>query len=245
MSRAQDRVWKVGPHGPLVQLAENLWRVEAPLHGEGSLTRCMVVVRVPDGRLLIHNGIAMDEAQQTALEGLGEPTWLVVPNGWHRIDAARYKARYPSIRVVGPAGARRQIERKVALDATFADPLEGVGDAVRLEHLAGTREREGVVLARTGDGVTAVFNDAIFNLEMRKGVFWFVYGRLLGAAGRPTVTPLIRLFLLRDKRAFAAHLRRIADEPGLRRVLVAHGRPIEEDAPRVLREIATRIGGPA
>ena len=50
---------KVLAHGPLRKLSNNLLWVRGSLPGMSS-KRVMVVVRLSDGRLLIHNGIALD-----------------------------------------------------------------------------------------------------------------------------------------------------------------------------------------
>ena len=44
-----------------------------------------------------------------------------------------------------------------------------------------------------------------------------------------------------DKRAFRAHLERLAAIPGLTRVIVAHGKTVEDDPARRLREAAAGI----
>jgi len=53
-----------------------------------SLKRTMTVARLTDGRLVIHNGIAIADIQLRQLGALGTPAFLIVPNGFHREDAA-------------------------------------------------------------------------------------------------------------------------------------------------------------
>src|SRR5687768_14893240 len=100
--------WEVHPHGPLREVAPGLWEVTGDVPGL-PLKRNMTVVRLSDpgssdGRLLLHSVIAMDDARMAELEALGKPSVLVVPNGAHRIDIARYHARYPDAKIVCPAG---------------------------------------------------------------------------------------------------------------------------------------------
>jgi hypothetical protein len=226
--------WKTLEHGAIEQLAENLWRVEGALPGMG-LRRQMIVARTGDGRLLIHNGIALGDAEMTRLEAWGTPTWLVVPNGWHRIDARRYKDRYPSLRVVSPRGSRRRVEQVIPVDATY-DEL-GELDGIAVAHLRGLADAEGVLRVHSSDGVTLVFNDALFNQPHLPGAFGIVY-RLLGQSGRPKVTLIARLFMVKDKRAYAEHLHELADTPRLVRVIPAHIDPITENAAEVLHRVA-------
>jgi len=226
----------------MVQLADNLWRVEGDLPNM-ALRRTMIVVRLAGGELLIHNGIAMDEPAMAELEALGTPTWLVVPNGWHRLDAARFKARYPDIQVICPAGARKRIEKVVAVDTTYNDRPQPVpeDDTVRFEAIDGAGDMEGVMVVRSPDGLSLVLGDAIFNLPHRKGFFWFVYGRLLGSTGGPRVTVIGRFFLLKRKAAFKAWLNRMAELDGLVRLIPSHGAVIEGDAAGALREVDGRL----
>src|SRR5678816_756413 len=102
--------WKVLPHGPITELEENLWTVtgsfDIPFN---PLKRVMTIVRRQDGKLVLHGLIALDENTQREVEALGEVAHLVVPSGFHRLDAARYRARYPVSRMFTPAGARGRV----------------------------------------------------------------------------------------------------------------------------------------
>ncbi|MCA9713471.1 MAG: hypothetical protein H6713_00160 [Myxococcales bacterium] len=236
-----DDDWKVLPHDAPAQLADNLWRVEGELEGM-SLRRCMVVARLRSGALALHNAMALDDAGMRWLLGLGRPAVMIVPNGWHRIDAARYKARFPELRVVCPAGSRARVEQRVAVDDTYACGALAPGDdSVTLRHLAGVKDVEGVMTVRSHDGLTHVLNDAMFNLAHGKGLFMFIYGRLMGNAGGPKITSITRWLMIKERAAFRADLEALADVPGLRRVIVAHGAVIDEDAPGVLRRVAAAL----
>lgn len=229
--------WSVLAHEPIEELAENLWRVEGALP-KMALHRQMIVARNDDGRLLVHNGIALDEPEMARVEAWGTPTWLVVPNGWHRLDAGRYKERYPSLSVVCPRGATRRVAQVVAVDQTY-DQFEPTS-SLRLTHLRGLRDVEGVLEVRSADGVTLVFNDALFNQPHLPGLFGRVY-RLLGQTGRPKVTLIGRLLMVKDRRAYADHLRELAKTPDLVRVIPGHITPITGNPAATLRQVADEL----
>ncbi len=233
-----NRTWTVHPHGPLEPVADGLWAVVGSLPGM-SLPRRMTVVRLDDGSLLVHNAVALDEATMAELDALGPVSVIVVPSGYHRLDAPAFAARYPKARVLCPRGSRKKVELVVRVDGTYDD----LGDDanVRLVHLAGTGDAEGVLEVRSPDGVTLVFNDVVFNLPHMPGLFWLIYGRLLGATGGPRITLIARMFVLKDRRAFAAELEGLARTPDLRRVLVSHGAPIVERARETLAGLAGRL----
>jgi len=231
------RTWTVLPHGPIEKLTENLWRVEGDLPNM-PLKRVLTVARRTDGRLVLHNGIALDAEGMKQLEAWGEPAFLVVPNGYHRLDAKVFKDRYPRLTVVAPAGSRRAVEKVVAVDLTY-DEYPG-DDTVQLEHADGVKRAEGVMRVKSADGTTLVFNDLIFNLPHGKGLLGLVF-RLIGSTGGPRVTGVGKLMVIRDKRATRAWLRKLADDPDVKRLIMSHGSPISHNACDVLRSVAERI----
>jgi hypothetical protein len=237
MPKTHD-TWKVLPHRPIERLEDNLWRVEGELENM-PLRRVMTLVRAGDGRVIVHNAMALGEGDMAAIEAWGEPSILLVPNGYHRLDAPAYKRRYPGVKVFCPRGSRAKVAEVVGVDGTY-DEFSADGVA-RLEHLDGTREVEGVLVARSGDATTLVFNDAIFNMPHGKGLTGFVFRHVTQSTGGPRVSRLLKLLVLKDRAAFAAHLERLAAEPGLRRVIVSHHRTVDERPAEVLREVAAAL----
>ncbi len=232
-----DHPWKTQQHDPIQRLEDNLWNVDADIPGI-PLRRRMVIVRRADGRLVVHNAVCVGEDALREIEAWGEPAFLVVPSGFHRIDASRWAARYPRATVLAPARSAKRVRERVRVDGSFdalpADP------AVTLETLDGSKIGEGALAVRSGDRVSLVFNDTVMNNAHGRGLWWAVY-RLIGSTGRPKVTPLIKLAGVNNRRALSAHLARLAETPGLVRVLPGHGAIIDRDAPRVLREVAAGV----
>jgi hypothetical protein len=208
--------WTVVPHKPLEKLAANLWRVEGDIPGADG-TRVMTIAKRKDGGLVIHNGIALEEDLMKEIEAFGDPAVLVVPNGFHRLDARVYKARYPKMRVVCPGAAAKKVGQVVAVDGSYDDA--GKDDDVMLMHLEGTKAQEGVMRVRSDDGTSLVFNDCINNLPKLGGLFGF----LLAPTGRPSVPRIARWMMVKDKPAFRADIEKLAGGEGLARVIVSHG----------------------
>jgi hypothetical protein len=212
--------WTVLPHKPIEKLEPNLWRVEGKLPG-GRGTRVMTIVKLASGGLLVHNAIALEEDAMKELEAFGKPEVLIVPNGFHRLDAKVFKQRYPQLRVLCPAGAKKKVAQVVAVDGTFDDgPRE---DGVRLFHLDGCKQQEGVVEVKSPGGTSYVLNDAVMNMPKFGGVMGFI----LAPTGRPAVPRVFRLFVVKDKRAFTACVEKLAATPDLKRVIVSHGKMLE------------------
>jgi hypothetical protein len=226
--------WTVLPHEPIEKLAPNLWRVEGNLP-RGDTRRVMTVAKMRDGGLVIHNAIALEPELMAELEAFGEPRALVVPGGYHRLDAKVFKERYPKAAVVCPAGARARVAQGVAPDHSYADAPGD--DDVTLAHLPGTADREGVLVVRSGGAATLVFNDVVNNLPKQGGLFGFLFA----PTGMAAVPRLARWMMVKDRLALAAELERLADTPGLARVIVSHGRMIDHDAAAALRAAGERL----
>lgn len=230
--------WKVLPHGPIEKLSERLWRVEGDLEGM-PLKRVMSIAKRADGTLIVHNAIALEAAAMAEVDAWGNVAVIAVPNGYHRLDAKVFHDRYPDAEIVCPGGARAKVEQVVKVTRAYRElPADG---AVTVEELEGTKGREGVLIIRDADGISLVFNDCVFNMPHGKGIHGFVLRRITGSTGGPKVTRLAKWFLIGDKVAFRAHLERLADLPGLRRVVVSHHITIDQAPARVLRDVASAM----
>jgi len=226
------------PHGPLVQLAPRLWQVAGTLRRQ-SLPRAMVVYQRPGGGRWVHRAIALDEATQAELEALGSPEVLVVPNGWHRLDCAVYKERYPELRVTCPAAARKAVERVVAVDEEAE--TGAVGGGVSCLEPAGTRPMERAWRLELDEGHALIFCDLLFNLDHLPGFGGWMARYVTASTGFFGVTRLGRFMGISDKAAFRGWLEDQADEDGLRIISVAHGEVLTEDCAVRLREAAGRL----
>jgi hypothetical protein len=238
---AANQEWRVLSHAPIEKLEANLWRVEGSLEGM-PLRRVMTVARRSDGKLVIHNGIALEDAAMREIEGFGELAYLVVPNGFHRLDAPAFKRRYPGIQVVCPAGARKRVEAVVAVDLTYDAMPTDVDVSIR--HAAGTKNAEGVMIVRHGDATSVVLNDLVFNMPHVAGFTGWVFKHITASSGGPKVSRVARWFLVGDHQAFADDLRALADLAGLRRVIVSHHQVIDRDPAGVLRQVADTLAAP-
>jgi hypothetical protein len=231
--------WTVLPHEPIVRLAENLWWARGSLP-RISLRRVMTIARLADGRLVIHNGIALEEAAMREIEDWGTPAFLIVPNGFHRQDAAAYRRRYPNVRVLAPRGSRGKIAQVVAVDGIVADfPAD---DAVRFEPIDGVADAEVAMLVRSADGTTLVLTDVMFNMDRKRDVLGYLFTTVLGSAPGPRVSRLAKWLLVKDAPAVRRDFERWADLPDLKRLIVAHEKiATGPDARAALRAAATYL----
>lgn len=231
--------WIVQPHGKLERLADNLWTVEGEIRmPPGPLPRRMTIARLQNGDLVIFSAIALEETEMQRLEALGRPGHMVVPNGFHRQDAAAFKARYPRLRVVAPKGARSAVEQVVPVDDT-----EGIfpDQSVRFFAIPGTQDGESALLITSPGETTLVINDLIGNVRGARGLMKIVLSAM-GFAGRePQIPRAFKARAVKDKHAVAEQFRNWAEIADLARIVVSHGSVIEDDASGVLRRLAQNL----
>jgi hypothetical protein len=231
--------WRVLPNQPLEKLEDNLWEVEGSLPGM-PLNRRMTLVRLQDGSIVVHNAICLKEDEQLEIERWGKIRYIVVPSGFHRMDAPRYAARYPDAKVLCPDAAKAKASKVVRVDGNLSEIPKDPG--LTVETLDGESIQEAVLVARHGSGRTSlVFNDTLMNLPRYPGFMGWLY-RAMGSGGAPKVTPLMKVFAVKDRAALRAHLERLAALPGLARAIPGHGDVVEGEAtPEIMRGVAAAL----
>jgi hypothetical protein len=234
----KPRPWTVASHRPLERLSEGLWQIDADLEMI-PIGRRMNIVRLASGELVLHNLVACDAPTMAAIEALGPVRWLVAPSGHHRMDAPAYAARYPDAKVVTPEASRKLVAERCRVDGALellpADPT------LRWEPLAGVPAEAVFIHTDPTGAVTLIFNDAFMNLPAALPGFKGLIVKLIGSTGGPKVTPTAKYFIVKDRAAYAAHLRRLAAAPNLARIIMAHGAIITTGAAAALAGAADRL----
>jgi hypothetical protein len=232
------RPWIVTRHDPIEELDDNLWAVNGDVPGfppAAAFHRRMSIVRLSDGRLLFHNAIPLDDASLAKVRAWGKPALLLVPHHLHAMDAHPFREKlgleaYTSGKAIVQVRAILPVEGP--LEALPRDP------AFTVEPLAGTRFGEAAVLVKSGPRVSLLLCDAVTNSRHGRGLAGLAF-RLMGLSGpEPKTAPLYRLRAVSDKEAFRTELLRLADTPGLVRVVPSHGPVISQDPGGALKRAA-------
>jgi hypothetical protein len=231
--------WKVLPHGKLSEIDVGILTVTGDIRMPMmSLPRRMTVVRLNGSRLIVFSAIALNEDEMAKLEAYGRPAFLIVPSDKHRLDAKPWKNRYPAMQVIAPEGARAKVEDVVPVDTVapqFDDPN------VQFVTVPGTRGHEAALVVRTANGTTLVLNDLIGNIRSEPGSrSWLL--QLAGFAGKEAQIPrVVKMVMIKDANALRAQLMQWAEIGSLKRILVSHGSPIEENPRQTLRDLASSL----
>jgi hypothetical protein len=231
---ATPRPWTVDRHDPIDKHEDNLWSVVGDIPNM-ALRRRMTLAKLRDGRVVVHNAVCIDELSMKAITDWGEVAVILVPNGFHRLDAHAWRDRFPKARVLCPSGATKDVRKVVEVDGDYG-VFQG-DDTVRLDHLDGVKNAEGVMTVTSGDHATLVFNDILFNQPDLPGFGGWVM-KTLGSTGGPKVTNVAKWFLVKEKPAVQAHLLRLAETAKLTRLVPGHGDLVEVQPAVTLRGVA-------
>jgi hypothetical protein len=231
MARLHDQ-WTVLPHGRLTEVEPGLLtvvgQIPMPL---GNFPRRMTAVALSGGRVAVFSPIPLQEPAMSRIEELGSVAFIIVPNGFHRLDAGPWKQRYPKAKILCPPGAKQRVTEAVEVDST-ADILRD--KAVHFVTVEGMGEAESALIIRR-KGTTLVVNDIVANVRHPHGLGAKIMARLFGfGVKQPRMPREVKHLFLKDKKALAAQLREWAANPDLRRVIPSHGEVI--DRPRLALE---------
>jgi hypothetical protein len=121
------------PHGPLQKIHDDLYVVSGTLPQPGpSFNRNMVVYRLSDGHLVIHSPVCVNTETLAEIKALGPVSYIIVPNRFHRLDAANYHLEFPNAKVVCPAKDHKSINTWVPVDETCEAAFASVDDVTVL-----------------------------------------------------------------------------------------------------------------
>jgi len=225
--------WTVLPHDPIEKHTPNLWSVSGKMPGGNQ--RRMTIARRADGKLVLHNPIALDDDEMRALEAWGKPAYIVVPNSFHRMDSVIYKQRYPEADVLCPQTARKKVAEVVKVSGHL-DEMPKDAD-VELFHLRGLKEREGALRVKNNGQSALVFNDTVLNMAPTGGLPGFA----MAPTGTLSVPRFARWVMIKSAAELKAHLQELAASPGLGHLLPGHGDVVQSNAAQALGTALARL----
>jgi glyoxylase-like metal-dependent hydrolase (beta-lactamase superfamily II) len=220
-----------------------LWeaRTELALPGWAWLPLRMTVLRLPDGALLLHSPIALDDALAAELAALGPVRHLVAPNLFHHLYLRPARERFPQARLHAPRGLAAKRPR-LSFDAVLEPGLPAEwGGAVEVLPLAGISRAEETLLLHRPSG-TLICGDLVFNVQRWHGALTGLMLHTMGTAGRLAGSRMLHL-LVRDRAAFRASLLALR-ERDFQRIVMGHGEVHESPSARddLLAALELRLG---
>jgi Domain of unknown function (DUF4336) len=209
----------------LVRHDANLWSSEYPLAWQGGLVPIpvrMTVIRLGDGRLIVHSPGPLSAELRAELDALGRVGFVVNPAAHGRFAAAAAQA-WPSAQV---------LEADVP-PAAWAGELE--------THLVqGFRLREVVLFHRPTH--TLVITDLCFNIQRSDSRIARAFFRANGMWQRFGPSRIIRALAVSNRQALQRSLEQVLHWD-FERIVPGHGDVIERGGPAALRA-AWRLSAP-
>lgn len=241
LGRLQDANALAGVRTEDMKLIEHvpgtIWLAEYPVRFRGmDLRSRMTVVRLRDGRILLHSPCDIDEAGRHALEALGEVAFLVAPGSFHHLHVPSAQAAFPGAETyICPGVERKQPE--LEFDWILGDRSPAAWERDLDQALVrGNRWIWEVAFFHRTSG-TLILVDLVENYgDGTPGVHWGLelwWKAVFHMWNHPKPAPEYQMGW-RDRKAARASLERIL-EWDFQRVILAHGDLIETDAQAILR----------
>ena len=226
----------------LKPLADDIWVVEHDLYTFGiHFPGRMTVVRLSSGQLWLCSVVPIDDALATQLTELGPVAHIVAPNRFHHLYLAGAMERYPDAKVYASPGLsskRKDVDFSAELGAKAPDAWHADIEQLSLTAIP----LMGEVVFFHKDSGTLITTDLFMNVHRVDGwLGWFIYWAE-GCWKKPAV-PRLNRFMVKDKAQMRAEAARIAAWP-TRRLLMAHGDIVEDDAAAVVRRSFEVFGTP-
>jgi hypothetical protein len=215
-----------------VQLADDVALLQFPWRVFGiDFKRNVTLLRLPDGRLIIHSTAPFEPDDVSAIRRFGKPAWLVEATLIHDTFAKEGRAAFPDLPYYAPADFAQA--SGVATESLGSPPPDWAGEIEVLEIAGLRRPNEHAFFHRASR--TLVLADLLFHFPSdTTGWGRFFTQRIMRLPRLVGMSILFRM-MIRDQEAFARSMRQML-EWDFERIVVGHAEPVEEDAKTTLIE---------
>lgn len=189
----------------------------------------MAAIRLSDGSLFVWSPIQLTSGLQAEIDALGRVRHIVAPNSLHHLFLQEWKRAYPGAMFYAPPGLREK-RKDIAFDADLANaPNPDWAGEIDQVAVRGSLITTEVVFFHVKSG-TVLFTDLIQQIapDFLSGWRAIVAKLDLMVGPEPSVPRKFR-FTFTNRRAARDALARIHAWPA-KKVLMAHGKPVERDA---------------
>lgn len=249
----------------LVELSKGtLWHVTAKFHGNGPHWRRMIIYRPPRTEsLVVLSPTAVPNYVMSEIERLGRIDYLIVPNSYHRTDAAVFKGRYPSAKVASPPGwVRKAVSEIVPVDLDSRELAHIFKESIKVVRIGGLcdpKESEGdfeyAYEFRCSSGSSSTNNnmeswayavtDGLFNFTEKTFANWLFGCRGIEQPDGSTTPKVGRIgkFMMHSKGQCAEFYREMSKRDDVSMILMAHGDVFIGDTKKAFADIASDLVG--
>lgn len=219
-------------------VAPNLWVIRYPFDLLGvKLGRNVALIRLANGKMLIHTSAPFSNRDVEEIGALGDPTWLIDATLFHDTHAIHGRAAFPRITYYAPEGFAPT--RKLNVQPLPPSELPWQEEVLVLELQGMPKVREHVFLHQPSR--TLIVSDLVFNIGNAVPAWTrFFMRRIIGIKSYPGMSRLFRS-MITDRQRFQDSLKTMF-EWDFDRVIVGHGTVISSDGKRALQEALRCFG---
>lgn len=225
----------------LREIDNNIWVEEQPLKYLGlNVGTRMTIIRLKTGELIVISPIQVDNATIHQLNQVGDVSYIIAPNLYHYLFASSFKAFYPKAKLWAAPGLESK-RPELSIDQVIRDDGNSLlneveyllFDGFRTFDLSGPSLLNECVFFHP-ESHTLVLTDTAFHFDESFPLTTKLVARLIG--GYKKLSPsLVERFATRDKQRVKQSVQKVLTWD-FRRVIVAHGSIIENDAKKRFKE---------
>ena len=208
-------------------VAGRIWASERPVWFSGVRLRARTsVVRLDDGRLLVHSPAPPADGLLKQMASLGEVSWLVVPNCFHHLGTPAAAAAFPGAKILGPRSAAAK-NPKLRIDVDIHAPaFPESAPEFALFPLEGVPFLDETLLYHRPTQ-TLFGADVVLRADASDHWSWRLAARITGCYERVRVPPDVKNAIA-DKQAASRSLQALSALP-IARLIIAHGAIIRDE----------------
>ena len=214
------------------QIAAGVAVLRYPLRAFGiDFGRYVTLLRLDDGRLVIHSSAPFTSGDVEAIRRFGEPSWLIEATLMHDTFAQKARAAFPDIPYLAPVGFAKI--SGVPTQPLLPPPPDWSGQIEVLE-IDGLRKiNEHAFFHRRSQ--TLVLADLLFHFPASsRGWPRFFAERIMRLPRLLGISAFFRM-MIRDREAFPLSMKGML-ELDFSRIVVGHGEPIQENAQAIFAQ---------
>ena len=230
----------VQPHVLSEIVDGRIWASERPVWFSGVRLRARTsVIRLDDGRLLVHSPAPPSDGWMSQLAEPGEVSWLVVPNCFHHLGTPAAAAAFPGAKILAPRSAAAK-NPALRIDMDIHDPAFAAAvPEIALVPLDGVPFLDETLLYHRPTE-TLLGADVVLWADETDHWTWRFAARVMGCFKRLRVPPDVKKKVV-DKAAASRSLHALGALP-IKRLIVAHGNIVDEAPMAQLLEAWRMVG---
>lgn len=225
----------------LRKIDENIWVAEQPFRYFGlSVGTRMTVIRFNNGELAVISPIQIDQETNEQINQLGNLQYIIAPNLFHYLFLSHFQALYPLAKVYAVSGLKSKIP-EIFIDQVLENSGENILGELEFLLFEGFKTfltsgalplNEYVFFHRASQ--TLILTDTAFHFDESFPMSTKLVSKIMG--GYKKLRPsLLEQLATQEKEKVKKSVQKVL-QWDFKRVIVAHGSIVEDDAKKQFQE---------